>query len=129
MAKNDNENITTYSISALTSAQSVNIGRSDITYNSTTSIWTNGILNKFENSQELTNDGISYNIFEQTNINDISINSSIFKDVVDDRHVGEEQVLYVPIEMCTLYQVVEKVLPFAPYVYRNYCVEVEMIEW
>ena len=125
MAKNDNENRTTYGISALTSAQSVNIGRSDIT----TSIWTNGILNKFENLQELTNDDISYNIFEQTNINDISINSSIFKDVVDDRHVGEEQVLYVPIEMCTLYQVVDKVLPFAPYVYRNYCVEVEMIEW
>ena len=128
MTKNDNS--TTYGISALTPTNSVNISQSDITYNPTTPIWTNGVLNRIENLQEMTNDSSlfgDYNIFGQTIVNDISISSS--NDAGDDSRVGAEQVLSAPIEMCTLYQVVDKVLPFAPYVYRNYCVEVEMIEW
>ena len=128
MTKNDNS--TTYGISALTPTNSVNISQSDITYNPTTPIWTNGILNRIENLQEMTNDSSLFgdcNIFGQTIVNDISISSS--NDAGDDSRVGAEQVLSAPIEMCTLYQVVDKVLPFAPYVYRNYCVEVEMIEW
>ena len=127
MTKNDNS--TTYGISALTPTNSVNINQSDITYIPTVPIWSNGILNKFENLQELINDSSlfgDYNIFGQTIVNDISISSS--NDRGDSR-VGAEQVLSAPIEMCTLYEVVDKVLPFAPYVYRNYCVEVEMIEW
>ena len=130
MTKNDNENNTTYGISALTPTNSVNIGQSDITYNPTTPIWTNGILNRIENLQEMTNDSSLFgdcNIFGQTIVNDISISSS--NDAGGDTSVGTEQLLSAPIEMCTLYQVVDKVLPFAPYVYRNYCVEVEMIEW
>ena len=130
MTKNDNENNTTYGISALTPTNSVNISQSDITYNPTTPIWTNGILNRIENLQEMTNDSSlfgDYNIFGQTIVNDISISSSY--GASGDTSVGAEQLLSAPIEMCTLYQVVDKVLPFAPYVYRNYCVEVEMIEW
>ena len=130
MTKNDNS--TTYGISMLTPINSVNIGQSGITYNPNTQIWTNGILNRIENFQDLISDSTlfsDYNILEKHIINDIYIDSSIFDDVVDDSSVGAEQVLSVPIKMCTLYQVVDKVLPFAPYVYRNYCVEVEMIEW
>ena len=130
MTKNDNENNTTYGISALTPTNSVNISQSDITYNPTTPIWTNGILNRIENLQEMTNDSSLFgdcNIFGQTIVNDISISSSYGDS--GDTSVGAEQLLSAPIEMCTLYQVVDKVLPFAPYVYRNYCVEVEMIEW
>ena len=126
MTKNDNENNTAYGISALTPTNSVNNNQSDITYNPTTPIWTNGVLNRIENLQEMSNDSSLFgdcNIFGQTNINDISISSSYGAS-------GDiEQLLSAPIEMCTLYQVVDKVLPFAPYVYRNYCVEVEMIEW
>ena len=121
MTKNDNS--TTYGISALTPTNSVNISQSGITYNPNTQIWTNGILNKFENLQDLISDSTlfsDYNILEKPSINDISIDSSIFDDVVDDSSVGAEQVLSVPIKMCTLYQVVDKVLPFAPYVYKNY---------
>ena len=132
MTKNDNENNTAYGISALTPTNSVNISQSDITYNPITPIWTNGILNRIENLQGLISDSSlfsDYNILEKNSINDISIDSSIFDDVVDDSSVGAEQVLSTPIEMCTLYQVVDKLLPFAPYVYRNCCVEVEMIEW
>ena len=117
MTKNDNENNITYDISTLTPSNSVNISQNDITYIPSTPIWSNGVLNRIEN---LLND--SANILEQTNINDISINSSIFNDVVDDSRVGAEQVLSVPIKMCTLYDVVDKVLPFAPYVYKNYSV-------
>ena len=127
MTKNDNENNTTYGISALTPNNSVNIGQSGI-YNPTTPVWTNGVLNKFENLQGLVNGSplfADYNIFEQTSINDIFINSSIFNDVVDDSRVGAEQVLSVPIKMCTLYDVVDKVLPFAPYVYKNYYVDID----
>ena len=117
MTKNDNENNITYGISTLTPTNSVNISQNGITYIPSTPIWSNGVLNRIEN---LLND--SANILEQTNINDISINSSIFNDVVDDSRVGAEQVLSVPIKMCTLYDVVDKVLPFAPYVYKNYSV-------
>ena len=117
MTKNDNENNITYGISTLTPSNSVTISQNGITYIPSTPIWSNGVLNKIEN---LLND--SDNILEQTNINDISINSSIFNDVVDDSRVGAEQVLSVPIKMCTLYDVVDKVLPFAPYVYKNYSV-------
>ena len=130
MTKNNNENNTAYGISELTPTNSVNISQSDITYNPTTPIWTNGILNRIENLQGLINDSSLFgdcNIFGQTNINDISISSSY--GTSGDTSVGAEQLLSAPIEMCTLYQVVDKVLPFAPYVYRNYCVEVEMIEW
>ena len=130
MTKNDNENNTAYGISALTPTNSVNISQSDITYNPTTPIWTNGILNRIEKLQEMTNDSSLFgdcNIFGQTIVNDISISSSY--GASGDTSVGTEQLLSAPIEMCTLYQVVDKVLPFAPYVYRNYCVEVEMIEW
>ena len=125
MTKNDNENNITYGISTLTPSNSVNISQSDITYNPITPIWTNGILNRIENLQGLisaSSSFIDYNILEDTNINDISIDSSIFDDVVDDSSVGAEQVLSVPIKMCTLYDVVDKVLPFAPYVYKNYSV-------
>lgn len=117
MTKNNNENNITYGISTLTPSNSVNISQNDITYIQSTPIWSNGVLNKIEN---LLND--SANILEQTNINDISVNSSIFNDVVDDSRVGAEQVLSVPIKICTLYDVVDKVLPFAPYVYKNYSV-------
>ena len=130
MTKNDNS--TTYGISTLTPTNSVNISQNGITYIQSTPIWSNGVLNRIENLQEMTNDSSLFgdcNIFGQTNINDISISSTIFEDIVNDSSVGEEQVLSEHIEMCTLYQVVDKVLPFAPYVYRNYCVEVEMIEW
>ena len=130
MTKNDNENNTTYGISALTPSNSVNISQSGITYIPSTPIWSNGVLNKIENLQELINDSSLFgdcNIFGQTIVNDISISSS--NDAGGDTSVGTEQLLSAPIEMCTLYQVVDKVLPFAPYVYRNYCVEVEMIEW
>ena len=71
MAKNDNS--TTYGISVLAPNNSVNIGQSGI-YNPTTPVWTNGVLNKFENLQGLVNGSplfADYNIFEQTNINDI----------------------------------------------------------
>ena len=125
MAKNDN--ITTYGISVLTPNNSVNISQSGITYNPTTPVWTNGVLNKFENLQGLVNGSplfADYNIFDQTSINDIFINSSIFKDAVYDSSVLKEPV-YFPIEMCTLHQVVEKVLPFAPYVYKNYYVDID----
>lgn len=128
MTKNDNENNTTYGISALTPTNSVNISQSDITYNPTTPIWTNGILNRIENLQEITNDSSLFgdcNIFGQTNINDISISSSY--GAGGDTSVGAEQLLSAPIEMCTLYQVVDKVLPFAPYVYKNYFVTVDLI--
>ena len=124
MAENDNS--TTYGISVLAPNNSVNIGQSGI-YNPTTPVWTNGVLNKFENLQGLVNGSplfADYNIFEQTNINDIFINSSIFKDAVYDSSVLKEPV-YFPIEMCTLHQVVEKVLPFAPYVYKNYYVDID----
>ena len=124
MAKNDNS--TTYGISVLAPNNNVNIGQSGI-YNPTTPVWTNGVLNKFENLQGLVNGSplfADYNIFEQTNINDIFINSSIFKDVVYDSSVLKEPV-YFPIEMCTLHQVVDKVLPFAPYVYKNYYVDID----
>ena len=125
MAKNDN--ITTYGISVLTPNNSVNISQSGI-YNPTTLVWTNGVLNKFENLQGLVNGSplfADYNIFEQTSINDIFINSSIFKDAVYDSSVLTAQPIYFPIEMCTLHQVVEKVLPFAPYVYKNYYVDID----
>ena len=121
MTKNDNS--TTYGISALTPNNSVNIGQNGITYIPSTPIWSNGVLNRIEYLQGLISASasfIDYNILEDTNINDISINSSIFDDVVDDSSVGAEQVLSVPIKMCTLYEVVDKVLPFAPYVYKNY---------
>ena len=124
MAKNDNS--TTYGISVLAPNNSVNISQSGI-YNPTTPVWTNGVLNKFENLQGLVNGSplfADYNIFEQTSINDIFINSSIFKDAVYDSSVLKEPV-YFPIEMCTLHQVVEKVLPFAPYVYKNYYVDID----
>ena len=120
MTKNNNENSTTYGISTLTPSNSVNISQSGITYIPSTPIWSNGILNKFENLLPDSGSFIDYNILEQTNINDISISSTIFNDVVDDSRVGAEQVLSAPIEMCTLYEVVDKVLPFAPYVYKNY---------
>ena len=110
----------------LTPNNSVNISQSGI-YNPTTPVWTNGVLNKFENLQGLVTSKplfADYNIFEQTNINDIFINSSIFKDAVYDSSVLKEPV-YFPIEMCTLHQVVEKVLPFAPYVYKNYYVDID----
>ena len=129
MTKNDNS--TTYGISALTPTNSVNIGQNGITYIPSTPIWSNGVLNRIENLKGLISASasfIDYNILEETNINDISIDSSIFDDVVDDSSVGAEQVLSVPIKMCTLYEVVDKVLPFAPYVYKNYCVIVDLIE-
>ena len=123
MTKNDNS--TTYGISALTPNNSVNISQNGITYIPSTPIWSNGVLNRIEYLQGLISASasfIDYNILEDTNINDISIDSSIFDDVVDDSSVGAEQVLSVPIKMCTLYEVVDKVLPFAPYVYKNYSV-------
>ena len=123
MTKNDNS--TTYGISTLTPTNSVNISQNGITYIPSTPIWSNGVLNRIENLQNLISDSTlfsDYNILEETNINDISIDSSIFDDVVDDSSVGAEQVLSVPIKMCTLYEVVDKVLPFAPYVYKNYSV-------
>ena len=129
MTKNDNS--TTYGISALTPNNSVNISQNGITYIPSTPIWSNGVLNRIEYLQGLISASasfIDYNILEDTNINDISIDSSIFDDVVDDSSVGAEQVLSVPIKMCTLYEVVDKVLPFAPYVYKNYCVTVDLIE-
>ena len=129
MTKNDNENNTTYGISALTPTNSVNIGQSDITYNPTTPIWTNGVLNRIENLQEMSNDSSLFgdcNIFGQTIVNDISISSSY--GARGDTSVGTEQLLSAPIEMCTLYQVVDKVLPFAPYVYKNYSVIVETVD-